>query len=79
MAFRYDESASTGFEAARRVLASSPSFEPSKCEMAERELEKLVDELGPVVEAYPTWHTLVPQFNPEQPFTVPHVQCGYGG
>lgn len=78
MTFRADEAANKGFETARRVLAST-SLEPSKRELAELELMRLVDELGPVVEAYPTWHPLVPQLDATQPVTVPSARCGYSG
>lgn len=78
MTFRADESARTGFETARRVLAST-SLEPGKRKLAEQALADLVDDLGPVVEAYPTWHPLVPQFDATQPVTEPSIRCGYKG
>lgn len=78
MAFRADESANSGFEQALRVLAST-SLHPSNRDAAERELHRLVGEFGPVVQAYPTWHPLVPQSDPSMPVTVPSDRCGYVG
>lgn len=79
MAFRADEAAQDGYEQARRTLVLSSGVEAAQRERAERALEDLVDTHGPVVRAYPTWHPLVPQQNPQMPVTRPSDRCGYAG
>jgi hypothetical protein len=77
MAFRADEAAQDGYEQARRTLVLSPGVEPAQREAADQALEGLIQDHGPVVRAYPTWHPLVPQRNPQQPVTYPSDRCGY--
>lgn len=79
MSFRADEAEQDGYERARRALVHSPGVEPAQRESAETALQDLIDKHGPVVRAYPTWHPLVPQFNPSQPVTYPSTHCGYQG
>ena len=79
MAFRADEAARDGYERARRILVLSSGVEASQRERAERALEDLIDAHGPVVRAYPTWHPLVPQHNPQSPVTYPSERGGYKG
>lgn len=79
MAFRADEAAQDGHQWARRILVLSPGVEAAQREAANRALEDLIDAHGPVVRAYPTWHPLVPQRNPQMPVTFPSDRCGYAG
>ncbi|WP_290525927.1 hypothetical protein [Alcanivorax sp.] len=39
----------------------------------------IVDELGPVVDTYPTWHPLVCNHDGRSPVTTPSKSCGYRG
>lgn len=79
MAFRADEAAQDGYQQARRALVWSPGVESAQRELADRALEDLIDAHGPVVRGYPTWHPLVPQFDPRLPVTFPSDRCGYEG
>lgn len=79
MAFRADEAAQDGYEQARRTLVLSAGVGAKQREKAERALQDLIDNHGPVVHAYPTWHPLVPQQNPQSPVTHPSSRCGYEG
>ena len=77
-AFREDEARERGFEKARRYLV------PREGTAAEREkalevLLDLIDELGPVVDWYPSWHPLVGQHDSTSPVQTPSEQCGYQG
>ena len=78
MAFRADEAEQEGYERARRVLAST-GLDPANRAAAEETLRDLILRHGPVVQAYPTWHPLVPQLRPEHPVTTPDSRCGYDG
>lgn len=78
MAFREDEARQRGFEMAKRFLV------PREGNSADREkaltvLIDLVDELGPVVDWYPSWHPLVGQHDPRHPVRTPSEECGYKG
>ena len=57
MAFRADESAERNYEEAERYLVP-PSMYANDVERryAKETLWDLTHELGPVVDAYPTWH-----------------------
>ena len=79
MAFRADEAAQDGYERARRILVHSPGVEADQRELADRALRDLIDAHGPVVWAYPRWHPLVPQKEPQMPVTDPSDRCGYAG
>jgi hypothetical protein len=79
MAFRADEAAQDGQDRARRTFVRSPGVEDSQRELADRALQELIDAHGPVVRAYPTWHPLVPQKDPQLPVTYPSDRCGYAG
>ncbi|MGX7743992.1 hypothetical protein [Rhodopseudomonas parapalustris] len=39
----------------------------------------IIDECGPVVEGYPTWHPLVSNHDDRNPETSPSDRCGYNG
>ena len=79
MAFRADEEAEAGRERARRTLVLSPGVEIAKRAAADRALENLIENHGPVVRAYPIWHPLVPQLSPRTIITRPDERCGYAG
>lgn len=76
--FRADEAAERGFELARRYLVPREG-KPAEREKALEILHDLVDELGPVVESYPSWHPLVGQHDPRIPVRTPREECGYKG
>lgn len=80
MAFRADEAARLGFEHAEAYLVPSPRdvSEPTRARAKEVLLD-LVDELGPVVDAYPSWHPLVTHHDSRTPVTTPTDRCGYQG
>lgn len=76
--FREDEAKERCFARARGYLV------PRDGTAAEREkalsmLHALVDELGPVVECYPSWHPLVGQHARRFPTRTPSEGCGYKG
>ena len=80
MAFRADEAAKSGLEEVEAYFVPRPrdagEAERSRSRMA---LYDLVDELGPVVDAYPTWHPLVSNHSSRHAITVPGTSCGYKG
>lgn len=80
MAFRADEAARDGLEEAERYLIHR--LRDSDAADRARSKDKLldiVDELGPVVDAYPSWHPLVRHHDAAQPVIVPGDGCGYRG
>jgi hypothetical protein len=79
MAFRADEASQDGYERARSKLVRTQGLDPAKRELADRALHEIIEKHGPVVEGYPTWHPLVPQFDPSSPVTYPSASCGYKG
>lgn len=80
MAFRAEDAAKAGYEAAESYLVSRLR-ETSEDERARSKeaLLNLVDELGPVVDAYPSWHPLVRHHDDRHPVTRPGAECGYEG
>lgn len=78
MAFRSDEAASNGFERAKNYLIPR-TFDLAHRQKAEGVLLDLVDQLGPVVEGYPTWHPLVSNHDGRNPETTPNTRSGYEG
>lgn len=80
MAFRADEAARTGYEQVEAYLVPRPrdtdEFQRARSKEA---LLDIVDKLGPVVEAYPTWHPLVSNHESRHPTTSPSQECGYKG
>jgi hypothetical protein len=78
MAFRADEAASGGYERAHGYLVSR-RVSPERRAKAESVLLDIIDQCGPVVEAYPTWHPLVSSHDVRQPETYPNERCGYTG
>lgn len=80
MAFRAGESAERNYEEAERYLVP-PSMYANDVERrhAKETLWDLAHELGPVVDAYPTWHPLVSNNRNRFPVTRPSRECGYEG
>lgn len=80
MAFRADESAERNYEEAERYLVP-PSMYANDVERrrAKETLQELAYELGPVVDAYPSWHPLVSNNRSRFPVTRPGHDCGYQG
>lgn len=79
MAFRADEAAQNGFEEVRNYLISR-NIDVSERIRSERKLCEIVEEYGPVVDAYPSWHPLVTHHeNDGCPVTEPSERCGYKG
>lgn len=78
MAFRADEATQNGFERARSYLVSR-SFTAAERERSEKGLLEIIDECGPVVEGYPSWHPLVSNHDDRRPETYPSDRCGYQG
>lgn len=76
--FRADEAADRGFDAARRYLVPKHGTAADRMRALDV-LRGLVDELGPVVDSYPSWHPLVGQHDPRYPVTSPSEQSGYQG
>ena len=80
MAFRADEAAGVRHEQAEAYLVPRPRCAGEAERVRSKEaLQDIVDELGPVVDTYPTWHPLVCNHNSQQPTTMPGDQCGYKG
>jgi hypothetical protein len=80
MAFRADESAQNGRESAIRYLVTK-NLPPADRSSSEEKLHGIIDELGPVVETYPSWHPLVSsgRIDHSNPATRPNDRCGYAG
>ena len=79
MAFRADEAQSSGEERAHTYLVSR-TIEPGQRAASERAFVDILDEMGPVIDSYPTWHPLVAAHtNKGSPSTTPDRECGYKG
>ncbi len=80
MAFRADEAAQAAFEEAEKYLVPSRRDwdEETRAE-SKAKLHSIVDELGPVVDAYPSWHPLVRHHDSQRPTMHPGTSCGYEG
>lgn len=80
MAFRAEEAAKAGYEAAESYLIGR-LLDASADERARSKeaLLDIVEELGPAVDAYPTWHPLVRHHDDRHPVTLPGSECGYQG
>lgn len=80
MAFRADEAAQAGYEEAEKYLVLRPrDADEKKRRDSAYKLREIVDELGPVVDQYPTWHPLVRNHDARSTITTPNGQCGYKG
>lgn len=78
MAFRADESARNGFEAVKDYLIPR-SIDAGEKRRSEDKLLDIVDEYGPVVDGYPSWHPLVTHHDDQFPTRTPSDQCRYRG
>lgn len=80
MAFRAEDAAKAGYDEAESYLVGrlrdASADERARSKEA---LLDLVDELGPVVDAYPSWHPLVRHHDDQHPVTLPGADCGYQG
>ncbi len=80
MVFRADEAAREGFEELVSYLVPrARDVDESQRMRSKVALVDLHDELGPVVDAYPSWHPLVCHHNDRSPATTPRSNCGYVG
>lgn len=79
MAFRLQEAQEDGFQRAYRYLAGArTNFTSEERKTARAFLEQMVEELGPVVDAYPTWHPLMAHTKPKWKDAYhPMMDCGY--
>ena len=78
MAFRAHEAAEKGYESARDYLIPR-TFSQSERAISEGVLSQIVEECGPAIISYPTWHPLVSKHDPRQPQTTPDSLCGFSG
>lgn len=80
MAFRAHEAAQTGYdEVENYLIRRMREADESERTRSKNALLDIVDELGPVVDAYPTWHPLVCNHSDRNPTTIPSEQSGYKG
>ncbi|MBG58802.1 MAG: hypothetical protein CMK46_11040 [Porticoccus sp.] len=78
MAFRADEAARIGYEEVEAYLVPRPrDADEAQRARSKEALRAIVDELGPVVDAYPSWHPLVWNHDNRHPSTSPTYGCGY--
>jgi len=79
MAFRADEAISDGYERAMRYLIPRDLTGDDR-ESSRNLIADIIDECGPVIDAYPSWHPLV-SANEEDlsPVISPGERCGYIG
>lgn len=80
MAFRADEAARTGVDEVINYLIR-PSIYKDEDERTNSRyvLQDIIDELGPVVDSYPSWHPLVRNHDDRNPTTYPCRESGYKG
>jgi len=78
MAFRADEAASSGWERAKNYFIPV-SFPPEVRAKSEKVLLDIINELGSVVDGYPSWHPLVSNHDGHNPETIPNERNGYRG
>lgn len=80
MAFRAEEAARAGYETAESYLVGRLREASARERARSKEaLLDIMDELGPVVHAYPSWHPLVRHHDSRTPATVPGPECGFKG
>ena len=78
MAFRADESARSGFESVKNYLVSK-NIEPKERRRSEKKLVEILEQYGPVIAGYPSWHPLVTHHDNHFSVTTPGDGCGYKG
>ncbi|MBN0941894.1 hypothetical protein JTM36_37390, partial [Pseudomonas aeruginosa] len=72
MAFRADEAARIGYERVEAYLVPRPrDADEAERARSKEALLDILDELGPVVDSYPTWHPLVCNHDSRHPTTTP--------
>ncbi len=80
MVFRADEAAQRGYEQVAAYFIPGPQYADQSARARSKEaLAEIVDEIGPVVDSYPTWHPLVCNHERQYPVTTPQDCCGYKG
>jgi hypothetical protein len=80
MAFRADEAAQAGYEEAMGYLVPRHrDTDESQRARSKEALANIIDECGPAIDGYPTWHPLVCNQDSRTPVTSPSDQCGYKG
>ena len=79
MTFRADEAKSDGYEKVRNYLVFR-NIDIAERARSMEALEKIVNDFGPVIDNYPSWHPLVSNYrNDDWPPTRPNAECGYKG
>lgn len=79
MAFRSDEAARNGYERAMGYLVPRDATDEER-EQSVKVLAEILEEYGPVIDAYPSWHPLVSNHSEQRyPITAPGRDCGYEG
>ncbi|WP_256078355.1 hypothetical protein [Massilia sp. YIM B04103] len=80
MAFRADEAARLGYEDVESYfIPRARDMDEAQRTRSRVALQDLADTLGPVVDAYPSWHPLVSHHEGHFPVVYPSAQCGYQG
>lgn len=80
MAFRADEEIKDGREHAEKYLLSHlTDLSPVEFEKSKSTLMDLMDQLGPVIHTYPTWHPLVSDKRENYDCVYPNTGYGYRG
>lgn len=82
MAFRADEAARIRYEDAARYLVSREiNVNPHEAARSREKLAEIVEELGPVIDEYPSWHPLVSNHETSDRVWArrPGERCGYSG
>jgi hypothetical protein len=78
MAFRADEEARYGYDCVLRYLVNRDLDDDQK-ERSKETFARIIEECGPVVDGYPSWHPLVSNHDDQHPQTTPGSACGYTG
>jgi len=74
MTFRAGEAARLGYEEVEAYLIPrAREVDDSERARSRTVLRKLAEELGPVVDGYPSWHPLVSHHDSQIPVTDPNV------
>lgn len=80
MAFRAYEAAQDGYKKAEDYLVNRLQGATEDQRIASRyALQEIVDQIGPAIDSYPTWHPLVTHHKDRSPATTPGNRCGYEG
>lgn len=80
MVFRADEAERIGYAQVEAFLVPRPrDADESQRARSKEALYDIADKLGPVVDAYPTWHPLVCNHDSRHPVVVPSNRSGYEG